>query len=134
MKPRVIYTAGVFDLLHRGHINLLWQSKQMGDVLIVGVVEDLGVQAYKGRIPEEDTETRVSHVAGLSFVDLAVPQATTDPSENLRRFLPAVMTHGDDWSTLRQGQETVEALGIEWVLIPYTEGISTTQLREVANG
>lgn len=127
---RAIYTAGVFDLLHRGHLNLLWESRQMGDVLVVGVVSDVGCEAYKGHRPVESTRKRMDTLRRLPFVDVVVPQATTDPSENLRRFRPDVMTHGDDWDELLVGQETVRALGIEWALIPYTPDISSTALRE----
>jgi hypothetical protein len=68
-------------------------------------------------------------------VDLAVVQPGTDPTPALVRLdsvgaCPAVMTHGDDWEVLREGQETLEALGIEWKLIPYTDGISSTELRD----
>jgi bifunctional ADP-heptose synthase (sugar kinase/adenylyltransferase) len=61
---------------------------------------------------------------------MAVLQPTTDPTPVLERLRPDVMTHGDDWERLREGQETLERLGIEWQLVPYTPGISTTLLRE----
>jgi cytidyltransferase-like protein len=128
--PRVIYTAGCFDLLHRGHVNLLWRSKQLGDVLVVGVVDGDGVKAYKGRFPVENFQLRKSRIERLAFVDVVVRQATTDPTENLERFQPDVMTHGDDWSRLREGHETLERLGVEFVTLPYTPGVSTTVLRE----
>lgn len=129
---RVIYTAGVFDLLHRGHLNMLHASRSLGDMLVVGVVSDGGTMAYKGRYPVQNIQQRVAAVARLSFVDVVVTQQTTDPTPMLERFLPDVMSHGSDWSQLREGHETLERLGIEWVLVPYTPGISTTQLRGVA--
>jgi len=131
--PRVVYTAGVFDLLHRGHLNILWQSKQLGDILIVGVVTSDGVEAYKGRSPVQEGFARQRQVQALPFVDAAVVQLTTDPTPNLERYLPDVMTHADgadDWSHLKA---QVEALGIEYVNLPYTAGISTTALREKAS-
>jgi len=60
---------------------------------------------------------------------VAVLQDGTDPTAELERFRPDVFTHGDDWARLKQGHETIERLGIEYVSIPYTQGISTTQLR-----
>lgn len=126
---RVIYTAGVWDLLHRGHLNVLWESKRMGDVLVVGVVSDEGTLAYKGRFPEQGERDRMDSVAGLSFVDLVLLQPTTDPTPLLERIRPDVMTHGDDWPHLLEGQDTLDRLGIEWRLVPYTPGISTTLLR-----
>lgn len=128
-KPRVCYTAGVFDLFHAGHLNLLWRSKQLCDVLVVGVVDGDGVYAYKGRFPVENWQLRKSRIERLAFVDVVVRQATTDPTENLERFQPDVMTHGDDWSRLREGHETLERLGVEFVTLPYTQGVSTTELR-----
>lgn len=127
--PRVVFTAGVFDLLHRGHINLLWRSKQLGDVLVVGVVSGGGVKAYKGHLPIQTVDVRMRQVAALGFVDVVEFQATTDPTPLLERFRPDVMTHGDDWDRLREGHETLERLGIEWILIPYTPDVSSTVLR-----
>lgn len=129
---RVILTSGVFDLLHRGHLNLLWRSKAMGDLLIVGVVTDTGVNAYKGAFPVENIQLRMRNVERLGFVDVVVMQATTDPSPLLERFLPDVFTHGDDWERLLEGHETIEKLGVEFVTLPYTPGVSTTLLRERA--
>ena len=130
--PRVVYTAGVFDLLHRGHLNLLWQSKRMGDILVVGVVSDSGCFAYKQVFPTDTLEVRMHNLRRLGFVDFVVRQETTDPTDVLERIRPDVMTHADDWHRLRQGHDTLERLGIEWALIPYTEGVSSTQLREAA--
>jgi rfaE bifunctional protein nucleotidyltransferase chain/domain len=127
---RVIYTAGVWDLLHRGHLNMLWASKALGDVLVVGVVSDSGCQAYKGRRPAQNVQQRMEAIKRLGFVDVVEMQSTTDPSENLFRFRPDVMTHGDDWSELLEGNDTLAELGIEFRLLPYTEGVSTTLLRE----
>jgi glycerol-3-phosphate cytidylyltransferase len=128
--PSVIYTAGVWDLIHRGHLNILWASKALGDVLVVGVVSDAGTAAYKGRRPVQNVQQRMEAVARLGFVDVVEFQHTTDPSENLFRFRPDVMTHGDDWTELLEGNDTLADLGIEFRLLPYTEGVSTTLLRD----
>jgi rfaE bifunctional protein nucleotidyltransferase chain/domain len=127
---RIVYTAGVFDLLHRGHLNLLARSRLLGDLLVVGVVSDAGARAYKGQMPVQSLPLRMDALLRLPLVDVVVPQPTTDPSALLERFRPDIMTHGDDWTELREGHETLERLGIEWRLIPYTPGISTTLLRE----
>ena len=131
---RVIYTAGVWDLLHRGHLNILWESKRLGDVLVVGVVSDAGCLAYKGFAPVQNSQLRIRNIRELGFVDVVELQATTDPTPLLERYRPDVMTHGDDWEELREGQDTINRLGIEWQLIPYTPGISSTVLREKRNG
>lgn len=131
---RLIYTAGVWDMLHRGHINLLWESKRLGDVLVVGVVSDAGCAAYKGHSPIQNAQLRARNIEALDFVDVVEMQATTDPTPNLERFRPDVMTHGDDWDELRHGADTLKRLGIEWKLIPYTPGISSTRLRKQRSG
>lgn len=127
---RVIYTAGVFDMLHEGHLNLLRQSRRLGDLLVVGVVRDDGVEAYKGRRPIQSEHTRLAVVRALREVDLAVLQETTDPTPILEAIRPAIMTHGDDWSELREGQATLERLGIRFLTVRYTAGISSSQLRD----
>lgn len=132
--PRVVFTAGVFDLLHRGHINLLWRARQLGDILVVGVVSDAGTRAYKGRTPVQDADLRMRNVSALRFVDIVELQATTDPTPLLERYRPDVMTHGDDWVRLREGHETLERLGIEWITLPYTPDVSTTILRRAMSG
>jgi glycerol-3-phosphate cytidylyltransferase len=128
-KPTVVYTAGVWDLFHRGHLNILWQSRQLGDVLIVGVVTDRGVLAYKDREPVDNLWERMGKIEDLPWVDMVMEQEGTDPSDNLRRIMPDVFTHGSDWERLKEGHDTLEELGIEYVSIPYTPGISTTILR-----
>lgn len=130
--PRIVMTSGVFDLLHRGHLALLWRSRFLGDVLVVGVVSDVGTAEYKQRLPVESEIVRMQNVARLGFVDVVVLQATTDPTPLLERFRPDVFTHGSDWERLIRGQETIERLGVEFVLLPYTPGISSTLLREAS--
>ena len=132
MNPPVItYTAGCWDLLHRGHLNFLWQSKQLGDILVVGVVQDA---SYKGVETAQPAFARRAAIARIPWVDVVVSQAGTDPTEVLERIRPDIMTHADDWTRLKEGHETLERLGIEWVLIPYTEGISSTELRQQRSG
>jgi len=126
---RVIYTAGVWDILHRGHINFLRESAKLGDILIVGVVTDRGTEEYKHIWPVQDHYARKEQVSQLPWVTLTVLQDGTDPTDNLRRFRPDIFTHGDDWDRLMQGHETLEELGIEYRTIPYTPGISSTILR-----
>lgn len=109
---------------------MLWASKQLGDILVVGVVWDSGVAAYKGCLPQEGLHLRMKRLRQLGFIDVVIDQRTTDPTPNLERFRPDILTHGSDWERLREGHETLERLGIEFRLIPYTEGISSTDMRQ----
>ena len=125
------YTAGVWDQLHGGHIRLLMASRRLCEVLIVGVVSDHGTWSYKGHYPVESSQVRTRHLEQLALSGVVlVPQKGTDPSENLERFRPDFMSHGSDWTQLREGHETLERLGIRFVTLPYTPGISSTMLRE----
>jgi cytidyltransferase-like protein len=124
---RIVYTAGVWDLLHQGHLNLLTRSKALGEVLVVGVVSDDGTAAYKRR-PLHDQRTRLEVIRALRMVDFAVLQPTTDPSLILELLRPAIMTHGSDWSRLREGHETLERLGIDFRVLPYTPGVCSSDL------
>lgn len=126
--PRVIYCPGVWDLLHRGHLNMLWASKSRGDILVVGVVWDSGVFAYKGIYPVENLQQRMRRVRQLGFVDVVIDQRTTDPTSNLERFRPDALVHAG-WDRLREGHDSLERLGVEFVNLPYTEGVSSTELR-----
>ena len=128
--PRVIYTAGVWDLLHRGHLNLLHKAARLGDMLVVGVISDSGCRAYKGVFPAEHQSKRMHALDRIGCVDMVIHQAGTDPTDNLERIRPDVMVHADDWLKLREGHEALERLGVEWVLVPYTPGISSTMLRD----
>jgi cytidyltransferase-like protein len=136
--PVVIFVPGVFDLLHAGHLTLLHRARVLADVgargiLVVGVVSDQGTAAYKGRLPAQNELYRLEAIARLPFVDVVELQETTDPTPLLERFRPHALVHGDDWARLRVGHATLERLGIEFVRLPYTPGISTTLLREAAS-
>ena len=120
------YCPGAWDLLHRGHLALLQRARAQCVTLVVGVVSDDGVAAYKRR-PVQDQDTRLEIIRELRMVDHAFLQPTTDPTEILNAMRPDALFHGDDWDKLREGHETLELLGIDYVSLPYTHGISTTE-------
>jgi glycerol-3-phosphate cytidylyltransferase len=132
---RVIYHAGVWDLFHAGHLDILERSKALGDLLVVGVVSDEGAAAYKDRAPVVSQDERLRIVSALRCVDAAYLQPGTDPTPVLELLAaqgdcPRAMVHGDDWRALREGQGTLDRLGIELVLLPYGPGRGTTGLIE----
>lgn len=130
-QPVLVYTAGVFDLFHPGHLNILKRSREMGERLVVGVISDEGTYAYKLRRPLMNQQARLEIVKAIRWVDVAEIQETTDPSPMLFKYRPQIFTHGDDWDRLILGNETIEKLGISYVKIPYTPGVSTTGLIEM---
>jgi glycerol-3-phosphate cytidylyltransferase len=121
------YVPGAWDLLHRGHLALLQRARAQCITLVVGVVSDDGVAAYKRR-PIQDEATRLEIVRQLRLVDHVVLQPTTDPTPVLDAIRPDALFHGDDWDKLREGHETLDLLGIDYVSLPYTRGISTTDM------
>jgi glycerol-3-phosphate cytidylyltransferase len=124
---RLGYVPGAFDLLHRGHLNLLRRARAQCDTLVIGVVSDDGVAAYK-RWPVQDQGTRLEVMRQLRMVDLVVLQPTTDPTPILDAIRPDALFHGDDWDRLREGHETLALLGVDFVRLPYTRGVSSTGL------
>ena len=138
-EMRIVYTAGVWDLFHEHHLSLLERSRALGDRLVVGVVTDEGTAAYKPEPPVNREHHRLRVIQGLRCVDAAFLQPGTDPSPVLRALaavgvVPEVMTHGDDWSELREGNETLAELGIRLVLLPYGLGGGTTAIKARIRG
>jgi rfaE bifunctional protein nucleotidyltransferase chain/domain len=121
------YTAGVYDLLHEGHCRLLQESKKLCDKLVVGVVSDQGASKYK-RLPIDPETRRLARIQALGCVDLAIIQQESDPTRELEVIRPHIFTHGSDWDRLKFGHETLERLGIKYITLPYTEGVSTTKI------
>lgn len=133
MKDIIVYTAGVWDLFHTGHLNMLEKSKQLGNKLIVGVVSDTGAAEYKNK-PVFNTEDRLRIVSSIKCVDGTMRQETTDPTPNLEIVKPHIFTHADDWPRLLRGHETLEKLEIDYITIPYTKGVSSTLLKVEIKG
>lgn len=126
------YTAGVYDLFHVGHLNLLKNAKGMCDKLIVGVTTD-DLVTYKGKralIPYED---RLEIVRSIKYVDAAVPQSDMDKLAMCKKLGASVLFVGDDWYAtekwLSYEKEFVES-GIKIIYFPYTIGISSTLINK----
>jgi phosphoenolpyruvate phosphomutase / 2-hydroxyethylphosphonate cytidylyltransferase len=129
-----VYVGMSADLIHPGHINILERAAQLGEVT-VGLLTDAAIASYK-RLPHMTYEQRKTVVESLKAVAHVVPQETLDYVPNLRELQPNYVVHGDDWRTGVQRetrQRVIDALhewGGELVEVPYTEGISSTQLNE----
>jgi D-beta-D-heptose 7-phosphate kinase/D-beta-D-heptose 1-phosphate adenosyltransferase len=129
----LVFTNGVFDLLHRGHVEYLAEARSLGDRLVVGVNSDASVQRLgKGPerplVPEAD---RAAVVAALACVDMVVVFDDDTPERLIREVRPAVLVKGGDWAPERiAGREFVESQGGRVVSIPLREGFSTSGLIE----
>lgn len=128
-----VYVIGVFDLFHKGHIELLKKAKSIGERLIVAVNGDDMVAEYKRRpfYPEED---RLEIIKNCKFVDEAFIIRGYDNKEYIEKYHIDAIVHGDDWersSYLKQikvSEEYLNARGVEMVWVPYTSEISTSRL------
>ena len=92
----VVFTGGVFDIIHPGHIYTLSSAKNLGDVLVVTVATDKTVKKMKGHAPLNDEAKRVELVAALRIVDLALLGSETDMLEVVERVRPDVIALGYD--------------------------------------
>ncbi len=124
------YTAGVFDLFHIGHLNLLKNAKGMCDKLIVGVTTDDLVQ-YKGKSPVIPFVDRLEIVRNIKQVDAVVAQENMDKLEMCKKLKANVLFVGDDWYKTEKWtnyEDEFREEGIEIVYFPYTKGVSSTQI------
>ncbi|MBR5280146.1 MAG: adenylyltransferase/cytidyltransferase family protein [Clostridia bacterium] len=124
------YTAGVYDLFHIGHLNLLKNAKGLCDKLIVGVTVDELV-TYKGKHAMIPFEDRIEIVRSIQYVDAAVPQYNMDKLEMCKKLGASILFVGDDWYGSEKWQayeKEFQAAGIKIVYFPYTKGISSTQI------
>jgi rfaE bifunctional protein nucleotidyltransferase chain/domain len=128
----IVFTNGVFDLLHPGHVRYLQDARALGDVLIIGLNADASVRRNKGTgrpiTPQDD---RAEVLAGLACVDAVVIFPEDTPAEIIRVVQPDVLVKGADWLADQiVGRDTVEARGGRVVLIPVAAGYSTTAIVE----
>ena len=137
-KYNVGYIAGVFDLFHIGHLNLLMRAKAQCSHLIVGVVTDEGVIRHKKSSPQIPFGERIAIVRACRYVDEAVeiPLNQGDTDEAYRRYHFDVQFSGSDYAgdpKWMAKKEFLQRHGADLVFFPYTEGISTTQLKDRVN-
>ena len=136
-KKTLVFTNGVFDLLHPGHVRYLQGARQLGDALVVGVNSDRSVRAIKGPTrPMNPEHERAEVIAALACVDAVVIFDEDDPLEIIRRLQPDVLVKGADWGQdAIIGRDVVEARGGRVVRIPLAEGYSTSAIiRKIKNG
>ena len=127
---KVIFTNGVFDLLHPGHVRYLQAARQLGDALIVGVNSDRSVRANKGsERPITPEGERVEILTALECVDAVAVFDEDTPAEIIRRIQPDVLVKGADWGPDNiVGRDTVETRGGRVVRMELSNGYSTTEL------
>ena len=128
----VVFTNGVFDLLHPGHVRYLQAARREGDLLIVGLNSDRSVRAIKGPSrPINSQDERAEVLAALSAVDAVVIFDEPDPQQLIDALLPNILVKGADWPADGiVGRETVEAHGGRVIRIPLAPGHSSSAIIE----
>ena len=132
----IVFTNGVFDLLHPGHVRYLQDARHEGDALIVGVNSDRSVREIKGpERPLTPEAERAEVLAALACVDAVVVFDEADPQQIIDRLQPDVLVKGADWTADRIiGRQTVEARGGRTVRIAVAEGYSTSAIIKKIRG
>lgn len=127
---RLVFTNGVFDLLHVGHVRYLEQARALGDSLLVAINSDRTVRELKGPDrPIFDQAERAEILAALRCVDYVTVFDDISPRSLITELLPDVLVKGGDYQLDQiHGREEVEAAGGKVISLPFVEGASTTDI------
>ena len=127
------YTTGVYDMFHIGHLNILQRAKAQCDFLIVGVSTDELVRHEKQKTPIIPFENRCAIVSAIKYVDQVVPQMDKNKVGAWEKYHFNKMFVGSDWrgtEAWKNFEDQFRPLGVEIVYLDYTEGISSSILRD----
>ncbi len=129
---KLVFTNGVFDLLHVGHVRYLAQARALGDALLVAINSDRTVRELKGPDrPVFDQAERAEILASLRYVDYVSVFDDVSPRSLIAKLLPDVLVKGGDYQLDQiHGREEVEAAGGNVISLPFVEGASTSVLIE----
>jgi len=119
-----IYTSGCYDLFHFGHLNILKQSKELCDYLIVGVSTDELILKTKGKKPVIPYEERAKIISSIKYVDEVIPQEDKDKQKVVDQYNIDAISVGDDW------KGKYPPVTCEMVYFSYTESVSSTILKD----
>jgi len=134
-NKKIVYAAGVFDILHYGHIKYLETAKELGDILVVGLLSDGGVERYKHKKPVQSYEERYEVIKSLRCVDYIIRQEDTDPTETLKllkkdhNWTFNIFVRGTDYEGTPPGSQFIIENGGKIIRIPYTNNISSSIIK-----
>lgn len=136
IRGRLVFTNGVFDLLHPGHVDVLLAARHQGDALVVGVNTDASVARLKGPSrPIRPLADRSYVLAALGMVDAVVAFDQDTPLELIVRLRPDVLVKGGDYTAETVvGAREVQSWGGQIAIVPLTAGQSTTSIIERLRG
>lgn len=127
---KIVFTNGVFDILHKGHVDYLNKAKELGDILVVGINSDSSVKRIKGSkrpiVPQSD---RAAVISNLRSVDYVCIFDEDTPYETIKMLRPDFLVKGADWKIEEViGRDIVEGRGGKVVTLEYLSGKSTTNI------
>ncbi len=131
-NKKIVFTNGVFDIIHRGHVEYLAEAKSLGDVLIVGMNSDSSVKMIKGdKRPIVQEENRAYVLANLKPVDYVVIFSENTPFNTIKKIMPDILVKGADWTEDKIiGSDIVKQNGGEIKRIKFVENNSSTNIIE----
>lgn len=132
---QIVYAPGCWDLLHVGHVNFLERASKFGH-LIVGVASDQCIIEDKGKPPIIPLVDRIKMLSSLRCVSMAVPYYRLEFISHLSCYKPNVLAVGVQWGTQERhvnAEKWCEENGAKKLILQYTEGVSTTRIREAAS-
>ena len=126
----IVFTNGCFDLLHKGHLDLLSKASTYGDILIVGLNSDSSVKKIKGKErPIENEKIRSKNLLKLKYVNYVIIFNSETPEDLIKTIMPNVLVKGGDYKdTTIVGSKEVISNGGKVEIIPLTEGYSTSSI------
>jgi len=132
LGKKIVFTNGVFDILHHGHLDYLAKAASLGNYLVVGVNSDASVKRLKGdERPLNHENDRAFQLAALMFVDAVCIFEEDTPEQLIRLFKPDVLAKGGDYTVdTIVGADFVSSRGGSVAVIPFVQGYSTTSLIE----
>ena len=127
---KIVFTNGCFDILHKGHLSYLHQSKDLGDYLIVGLNSDDSVKLLKGSDrPINNQNVRAKNLLRLDYVDAVIIFSEETPEELIKLLLPDILTKGGDYQKNQiAGSNSVIKNGGKVIILPHLRGYSTTAI------
>tara|TARA_B100000963_G_scaffold107153_1_gene93146 strand:- start:539 stop:1978 length:1440 start_codon:yes stop_codon:yes gene_type:complete len=127
-RKKIVFTNGCFDLLHRGHLQYLFEAKNIGDILILGLNSDNSVKILKGQDrPINNQSDRANMLSFMSFIDFIIIFDEETPYELIKKIQPDFLVKGGDYN---KDQIVGKDFAKKTVIIPFLEGFSSTKLMD----
>ena len=126
----IVFTNGCFDIIHRGHVEVLARAADLGDKLIVGLNSDVSIQKLKGKDrPIIQENSRAILLAALDFIDAIALFSEETPLDLITTLKPDILAKGGDYKIdTIVGHDIVKENGGEVILIPFVDGFSSTNI------